>query len=176
MISKYIFLILVIMILGLSTISANEAGAQVKSVREVSIQLKAQKQSLTQIFKSIEQKTDFSFSYSVESLHKSVMVPYSSTGPGNMALGASSLFNTKKMYTVFSQELSSVGIFCNLSPVSDVNSNPRNPIIGTRSFGEDPEKVAERVIVAIEGLHSNDVIATAKHFPGHGNTAADSRG
>ncbi len=103
-----------------------------------------------------------------------VMVPYSSTGPGNMALGASHPGNTKKMYSVFSGELSAVGIFCDLSPVADVNSNPLNPIIGTRSFGENADEVAVRVKVAIEGLHQNGVIATAKHFPGHGNTATDS--
>jgi len=103
-----------------------------------------------------------------------VMVPYSSTGPGNMALGAAPVEHTKAMYTVFSKELASVGMFCDLSPVADVNSNPNNPIIGTRSFGEDASKVAERVKAAIEGLHANNVIATAKHFPGHGNTASDS--
>ncbi len=103
-----------------------------------------------------------------------VMVPYSSTGPGNMALGAAPVEHTENMYTVFSEEISSVGMFCDLSPVADVNSNPNNPIIGTRSFGEDPEKVAERVRAAVRGLHANDVIATAKHFPGHGNTDSDS--
>lgn len=103
-----------------------------------------------------------------------VMVPYSSTGPGNMALGAAPVEHTKAMYTVFSEEISSVGMFCDLSPVADVNSNPNNPIIGTRSFGEDANKVAERVKAAVEGLHANNVIATAKHFPGHGNTDSDS--
>ena len=103
-----------------------------------------------------------------------VMVPYSSTGPGNMALGAAPVEHTQNMYRVFSEEISSVGMFCDLSPVADVNSNPNNPIIGTRSFGEDANKVAERVKAAIEGLHANNVIATAKHFPGHGNTDSDS--
>lgn len=103
-----------------------------------------------------------------------VMVPYSSSGPGNMALGASDPENTKKMYSVFSKELASVGVFCDLSPVADVNSNPNNPIIGTRSFGENPQKVAKRVKASIDGLHVNNIIATAKHFPGHGNTTTDS--
>ncbi len=103
-----------------------------------------------------------------------VMVPYSSTGPGNMALGASAPENTRRMYSVFSEELSAVGVFCDLSPAADVNSNPLNPIIGTRSFGEDAKKVTERVTEAIKGLHDNNIIATAKHFPGHGNTATDS--
>ncbi|MCP4460286.1 MAG: hypothetical protein GY816_20015 [Cytophagales bacterium] len=103
-----------------------------------------------------------------------VMVPYSSTGPGNMALGAAPVEHTENMYTVFSKEISSVGMFCDLSPVADVNSNPLNPIIGTRSFGENAEEVAERVKAAIKGLHAHNVIATAKHFPGHGNTSSDS--
>ncbi len=103
-----------------------------------------------------------------------VMVPYSSTGPGNMALGASDPSYTRKMYSVFSEELSAVGIFCDLSPAADVNSNPSNPIIGTRSFGENADEVSLRVRAAIEGLHENGIIATAKHFPGHGNTATDS--
>ena len=103
-----------------------------------------------------------------------VMVPYSSTGPGNMALGAAPVEHTEAMYTVFSEEISSVGMFCDLSPVADVNSNPNNPIIGTRSFGEDADKVADRVRAAVRGLHAHNVIATAKHFPGHGNTDSDS--
>ena len=103
-----------------------------------------------------------------------VMVPHSTTGPGNMALGAAPVQHTEDIYTVFSEEISSVGIFCNLSPVADVNSNPLNPIIGTRSFGENPMKVAERVQAAVRGLHAHDIIATAKHFPGHGNTDSDS--
>jgi len=103
-----------------------------------------------------------------------VMVPYSSTGPGNMALGAAPVVHTENMYTVFSQEISSVGMFCDLSPVADVNSNPLNPIIGTRSFGENAKDVAARVRAAVKGLHTHNVIATAKHFPGHGNTSSDS--
>ena len=103
-----------------------------------------------------------------------VMVPYSSTGPGNMALGASKVENTAEMYAVFGKELAAVGVLCDLSPAADVNSNPSNPIIGTRSFGENANEVAKRVEAAIHGLHKNDIIATAKHFPGHGNTATDS--
>ncbi|MEE9363721.1 MAG: glycoside hydrolase family 3 N-terminal domain-containing protein [Cellulophaga sp.] len=103
-----------------------------------------------------------------------IMVPYSTTGPGNMALGASPVANTMEMYSIFSQELSAIGAFCNLSPASDVNSNALNPIIGTRSFGENAQDVADRVKAAIKGLHKNGIIATAKHFPGHGNTSTDS--
>ncbi|MCK5135443.1 MAG: hypothetical protein KAR19_06605 [Bacteroidales bacterium] len=103
-----------------------------------------------------------------------IMVPYSTTGPGNMALGASPVIHTKEMYSIFARELTAIGVVCNLCPVADVNSNAQNPIIGTRSFGEDPQEVADRVKAAIEGLHKNGIIATAKHFPGHGNTSTDS--
>jgi len=103
-----------------------------------------------------------------------IMVPYSTTGPGNMALGASEVANTEEMYSIFAKELTSIGVVCNLCPAADVNSNPLNPIIGTRSFGEDPQAVADRVKAAIAGLHSSGIIAVAKHFPGHGNTSTDS--
>ncbi len=62
-------------------------------------------------------------------------------------------------------------------PVADVNNNPENPIINIRSFGEDPRLVARMVAAFIEGAHSdrkNLVLTTAKHFPGHGDTAVDS--
>lgn len=103
-----------------------------------------------------------------------VMVPYSCVGPGNMALGGAPVGHTEAMYGVYGKELSAVGVFADLAPAADVNSNPGNPIIGTRSFGEYPQRVAERVSAAIRGLHQSQVMATAKHFPGHGNTATDS--
>jgi len=104
-----------------------------------------------------------------------VLTPHSCPGPGNMGLGATgSPDDTRAMYAVFGQELHAVGLNTDLAPVADVNSNPRNPIIGMRSFGEDPELVASHVRAAIAGLHEAGVVATAKHFPGHGDTAADS--
>jgi beta-N-acetylhexosaminidase len=60
------------------------------------------------------------------------------------------------------------------APVADVNNNPGNPIINTRSFGEDPERVSEFVAAYVRGVEENGGLATAKHFPGHGDTAADS--
>ena len=67
-----------------------------------------------------------------------------------------------------------VGIHLTFSPVADVNNNPANPIINTRSFGEDPNEVARLVTASIRGLQDNGMLATAKHFPGHGDTNADS--
>jgi beta-N-acetylhexosaminidase len=95
--------------------------------------------------------------------------------PGNMALGAAA--DQKLAYQAgeaVGDELKNLGINVNLAPDLDVNNNPDNPVIGVRSFGEDPELVAELGTAYIEGLQSQGVTATAKHFPGHGDTAVDS--
>lgn len=95
--------------------------------------------------------------------------------PGNMALGAASDPNlTEKTAQFTAVELKNLGINVNLAPVLDVNNNPANPVIGVRSFGEDPELVAELGAAYIKGLQSEGVTATAKHFPGHGDTDTDS--
>src|SRR5213596_2269161 len=67
-----------------------------------------------------------------------------------------------------------VGVHWVYAPDSDVNNNPGNPIINTRSFGENPQRVAEFVTAFVKGAEDNGALATAKHFPGHGDTAADS--
>ncbi|MFD2925197.1 glycoside hydrolase family 3 protein [Halobacillus naozhouensis] len=95
--------------------------------------------------------------------------------PGNMALGATR--SSELSYDVgqaIGEELSALGINMNLAPVLDVNNNPDNPVIGVRSFGESPELVADLGVAYTEGLQSTGVAATAKHFPGHGDTAVDS--
>ncbi len=103
-----------------------------------------------------------------------VLTPYSCPGPGNMGLGAAgSVELTRAMYAVFGAELRAVGLNADLAPVADVNTNPENPIIGMRSFGEQPDRVADHVRAAIEGLHGAGVVAAAKHFPGHGDTTLD---
>ena len=78
------------------------------------------------------------------------------------------------MAMVMAAEMRAVGINMNLAPVMDVNDNPDNPVIGIRSFGASPELVARLGTAMIETYQSNGIIATAKHFPGHGNTAVDS--
>lgn len=72
------------------------------------------------------------------------------------------------------KELRAVGINMNMSPVLDVNSNPDNPVIGDRAFGSTPEPVCELGLATIGGLQDNRVVACGKHFPGHGDTNADS--
>jgi beta-N-acetylhexosaminidase len=98
--------------------------------------------------------------------------------PHTMAFGAAGdpeLARYEGLITA--QEARALGIHWVLAPVADVNNNPDNPVINTRSFGEDPQAVAVMVKAYIEGAHSdkqNPVLVTAKHFPGHGNTAVDS--
>src|SRR5215467_5268851 len=71
-------------------------------------------------------------------------------------------------------ESRAVGVHWIFAPESDVNNNPANPIINTRSFGEDPARVGEYVAQFVRGVEENGGLATAKHFPGHGDTASDS--
>ncbi|MGI8314134.1 glycoside hydrolase family 3 N-terminal domain-containing protein [Halobacillus mangrovi] len=95
--------------------------------------------------------------------------------PGNMALGATrSEEISNEVGHAIGEELSSLGINMNLAPVLDVNNNPDNPVIGVRSFGEDPQLVADLGVAYTKGLQETGVAATAKHFPGHGDTAVDS--
>ena len=98
-----------------------------------------------------------------------------SSYPGNLALGAAhdpSL--TEAVARAIGDDLASLGIDLNFAPVADVNSDPRNPVIGVRSFGSDPTQVADQTAAWVRGLQSAGVAATAKHFPGHGGTSADS--
>lgn len=95
--------------------------------------------------------------------------------PGNMALGA--VGSEQMVYDVAlatGRELRALGLNMNLAPVVDVNNNPANPVIGVRSFGEDPHQVARLAAAAVRGYREAGVIATLKHFPGHGDTAVDS--
>lgn len=72
------------------------------------------------------------------------------------------------------QHCKALGVHINFAPVVDINTNPKNPIIGARSFGEDPEKVSRIAAAVMRGMQSEHVLAVAKHFPGHGDTDADS--
>jgi beta-N-acetylhexosaminidase len=95
--------------------------------------------------------------------------------PGNGALGATGDPDlTERIYRSIGLDLAAVGINLNLAPSVDVNTVSDNPIIGTRSFGDDPARVAAHSAAAVAGLQSAGVAACAKHFPGHGATIADS--
>ncbi|WP_018922113.1 glycoside hydrolase family 3 N-terminal domain-containing protein [Salsuginibacillus kocurii] len=95
--------------------------------------------------------------------------------PGNMAVGATRSNELAfKTGNVIGAELEALGINMNLAPVVDVNNNPDNPVIGVRSFGEDPELVGELGVSYMEGLQEHGTASIAKHFPGHGDTDVDS--
>ena len=95
--------------------------------------------------------------------------------PPLMAFGATGDETlAERLGEVMGREARAVGVHMTFGPVLDVNSNPENPIINTRSFGEDPEAVARHGQAYIRGARSSGLMTTGKHFPGHGDTATDS--
>ncbi len=95
--------------------------------------------------------------------------------PWQMTLGA--IEDTNLIYDMgveVARQCKLLGTHINFAPVVDVNSNPKNPIINNRSFGENPEKVGRMGVAYMKGMQDNHVLACAKHFPGHGDTDADS--
>ena len=102
-------------------------------------------------------------------------IPFSTQGVSNMALGATGdPENARVMAAVHGEEIRLLGIHCDFAPVMDVNNNPANPVIGIRSFSDDPETVAAFGCAYMNGLHDSGAAAALKHFPGHGNTDTDS--
>ena len=95
--------------------------------------------------------------------------------PNAMALGATGRLDYAEAFgRITAQEARAIGVHWNFFPDADVNSNPDNPIINTRSFGGDARQVGDFVAAYIHGAHSAGMLVTAKHFPGHGDTATDS--
>jgi len=95
--------------------------------------------------------------------------------PKQMTLGA--IQNDSLIYRMgrqIARECSRIGIHINFAPVVDINSNPLNPVIGMRSFGENKLKVAQKAYMYMAGMQNEHVLANAKHFPGHGDTDSDS--
>lgn len=105
----------------------------------------------------------------------SMRIPETPRFPYNMGLGA---INDKKLLYEYGKEVAreckEIGLHVNFAPVLDVNSNPANPVIGYRSFGEDPNRVTELGIAYSQGLEDGGVLSVCKHFPGHGDTSVDS--
>jgi beta-N-acetylhexosaminidase len=98
-----------------------------------------------------------------------------SSFPGNLALGVvDDLALTRRVAAAIGGELAACGVNFDLAPVADVIVDPANPIVGVRSFGSDPALVARHVAAFVQGLQSVGVAACAKHFPGHGESIADS--
>jgi beta-N-acetylhexosaminidase len=95
--------------------------------------------------------------------------------PHAMAFGAAGKLEDAEAFgRITAVEARAIGVHWNFFPDADVNSNPANPIINTRSFGEDPKQVGELVAAYIKGAHEGGMLTTVKHFPGHGDTATDS--
>jgi beta-N-acetylhexosaminidase len=95
--------------------------------------------------------------------------------PHAMAFGADGKTDDAEQFgRITAQEARAIGVHWNFFPDADVNSNPANPIINTRSFGEDPKQVGDMVTAYIKGAHEVGMLTTVKHFPGHGDTATDS--
>ena len=95
--------------------------------------------------------------------------------PRNMTLGA--IEDEQLIYKIakeIGQQCAAIGVHMNFAPVADVNNNKMNPVIGDRSFGDDPDRVAKLVKLFSKGLHDGGVLSCAKHFPGHGDTKVDS--
>ena len=103
-----------------------------------------------------------------------VLIPEAHIGPGNLALGAAdNIAIVADMYRIFGEEMSSVGYNAIFAPCADVNFNPYSPIIGTRSFGNNPRAVADAVAAAVNAARNTGVLTAIKHFPGHGDTGLD---
>ena len=103
------------------------------------------------------------------------LVGISTQFPGAMGLGAAGSEDLAyRVAEAAGRELRALGINMNLAPVADVNNNPANPVIGVRSFGEDPQKVARLVAATVRGYRAAGVVSSLKHFPGHGDTVVDS--
>ena len=94
--------------------------------------------------------------------------------PGTMAMAASPSADPYQVGKNCGNVLGSMGILGNFGPVLDVNMDPMNPIIGSRSYSDDPETVARMGVEMIRGMHDGGMLATLKHYPGHGNVATDS--
>ncbi len=95
--------------------------------------------------------------------------------PWNMTLGAiQDMKLIEELGTQMGKETKRLGLQFNFAPVLDINTNPNNPIIGNRSFGEDKEEVTKRAVALMKGFQNQGVFSTGKHFPGHGDTETDS--
>lgn len=123
-------------------------------------------QSLSQVPLMIAQDAEWGVSMRIDSTIRF---------PWQMTLGA--IQEDSLIYQMGRQigkECKRLGVHVNFAPVVDVNSNPNNPIINNRSFGEDPQRVAQLSLAYMQGLQDEGVLACAKHFPGHGDTDSDS--
>ena len=102
-------------------------------------------------------------------------VSFGTTSSGSMGLAATGdTALTEESAKMLGSEIKALGFNMDFAPVSDVNNNPANPIIGTRSFSDDPETAGRHVVAFLKGLEKSGVLSALKHFPGHGNVGEDS--
>jgi len=95
--------------------------------------------------------------------------------PWNMTLGAIQDNNLIRQFGKrVGEQCKRLGININFAPVVDVNTNPKNPIIGNRSFGQNPQNISAKALAFMQGIQSEHILTSAKHFPGHGDTSTDS--
>ena len=133
-------------------------------VRQANLSNKYQKLSKTPLF--IGNDAEWGLSMRLDSTYRY---------PWNMTLGAiQDMKLIEKVGEQMGSQCNRLGIQFNFAPVLDINTNPKNPIIGFRSFGEDKINVTDRAIAFMKGVQSQGVLATGKHFPGHGDTETDS--
>src|SRR5690625_3647733 len=136
-----------------------------KQVHKLSTELQSYANIKTPLFLSIDQEGGM-----INRITEGITV-----SPNNMALGAiNNRLYTKQIAEIVARELGAMGINMNFDPSVDVNNNPKNPVIGTRSFGEDVTKVSKHGVETINGYQKENISAVVKHFPGHGDTNIDS--
>jgi len=133
-------------------------------VRQANLTNRFQSQSKIPLFIAIDAEWGLSMRLDSTFIH-----------PWNMTLGAVQDLNLlEKVGESMGKESKRIGVHFNFAPVLDINTNPKNPVIGFRSFGESKVNVSARAIALMKGFQSQGVFSTGKHFPGHGNTSVDS--
>jgi beta-N-acetylhexosaminidase len=138
--------------------------------------LKNQPYEAAELLNRLQQSSDLPLIFAADFERGVSMRLYGATVfPHAMAFGAAgNLEDAEAFGRITALEARAIGVHWNFFPDADVNSNPANPIINARAFGEDPEQVGDLVAAYIRGAHQGGMLTTAKHFPGHGDTATDS--
>ena len=158
-------------------ISKYHVGGVVMSVPvDGGVLLRSQPDSVAELLNRLQECSKLPLIVSADFERGASMRVYgASVFPHAMAFGATGKPENAEVFgRISALEAKAIGVHWNLFPDADVNSNPANPIINTRSFGEDPKQVGDFVAAYIKGAHEGGMLVTAKHFPGHGDTATDS--
>jgi beta-N-acetylhexosaminidase len=159
-------------------ITTHKVGAVILFLRNISIatQLIKLTSSLQAIAASAGHEQDLFIAIDQENgLVTRIKPPVAAQLPGSMALGATGdVANAFTVASATAEMLRAFGINMNYAPIADVNSEPKNPVIGVRSPSDDPETVGRFVSAQVKGLSNGGILPCVKHFPGHGDTAVDS--